>query len=113
MVTRLIPANSKEFKSEACQQAYDEEVGRLRGIKCWLDVDNMRTKAGTSATDKESFTRLIDEQHTIIALLTGSLNTEGSAVSDYFRSVPCLSECKRAFHNGIPVIFLRETDPTQ
>lgn len=83
------------------------------GIKCWLDVDNMRTKAGTSATDKESFTRLIDEQHTIIALLTGSLNTEGSAVSDYFRSLPCLSECKRAFHNGIPVIFLRETDPTQ
>ena len=25
------------------------------GLKVWLDVDNMRTKAGTSATDKESF----------------------------------------------------------
>ena len=83
------------------------------GIKCWLDVDNMRSKAGTSATDKESFFRLIDEQHTIIALLTGSVSENGRAISDYFRSGPCLNECRRAYLNGIPIIFLREIDVTQ
>ena len=29
-------------------------------LKIWLDVDNMRSKAGTSATDKEHFEQLID-----------------------------------------------------
>ena len=83
------------------------------GIKCWLDVDNMRSKAGTSATDKESFHALIDQQHTIIALLTGSVRQSGTLVSDYFTSGPCLNECRRGFANDIPIIFLLETDTAQ
>ena len=50
------------------------------GIKCWLDVDNMRSKAGTSGTDKESFVKLIDEQHSVIAFLTGDTLAGGKQV---------------------------------
>ena len=86
------------------------------GLKSWLDVDDMRSKSGTSATDKDSFYRLIDEQHTIIAFLTGSRlesgQEAGKEVSDYFSSPPCLNEIRRGRQNGIPIIFLYETDPT-
>ena len=33
------------------------------GMRVWLDVDNMRSKAGTSATDKKSFQALMDKVH--------------------------------------------------
>lgn len=77
----------------------------------------MRSKAGTSATDKESFNRLIDEQNTLVALLTGSVTVgtgspDGGEVSMYFRSGPCLNEIRRAKQNGIRIIFLLEIDPT-
>ena len=79
------------------------------GIKVWLDVDNMRSKAGTSATDKESFLKLIDEQHTIIAFLTGSFCKSGKEVSDYFRSGPCLNEIRRARKKGQGRCCARQT----
>ena len=72
----------------------------------------MRSKAGTSATDKVSFHKLIDERHTIIAFLTGSTLSSGKEVSDYFRSGPCLNEIRRGHDNGIPIVFLHETDPS-
>jgi len=81
------------------------------GINVWLDVDNMRSKAGTSATDKESFEKLIDGVQVMVAIMTGS--TRGQTEhSDYFRSVPCQHELGRAMHNGTPVVFVLETDTT-
>ena len=44
--------------------------------------------------------------------LTGSVLDSGKAVSDYFRSAPCLNEIRRGHKNGIPIVFLLETDPT-
>ena len=112
----MLPVPSAPAFNSACGSQARSVKSLLQeavpGIKCWLDVDNMRSKAGTSATDKESFSRLIDEQHSIIALLTGSL--QGNMVrSDYFRSAPCLSECRRGYHNGTPIVFLQETDVAQ
>ena len=52
------------------------------------DVDNMRTKAGTSATDKASFEKLIDGIQVMTAILAGSIRN-GEEYSDYFRSAPC------------------------
>ena len=75
------------------------------GLSVWLDVDNMRTKAGTSATDKASFEKLIDGIQVMTAILAGSLR-DGEEYSDYFRSVPCQHELGRALHNGTPVVFV-------
>ena len=77
----------------------------------------MRSKAGTSATDKASFERLIDGIQVMIAILTGSVQNNQEQ-SDYFRSVPCLHELNRARENGTPVVFVLEStpyrfDPTQ
>ena len=80
------------------------------GLKVWLDVDNMRTKAGTSATDKESFEKLINGVQVMTAILAGSVR-EGKEYSDYFRSVPCQHELGRAIQNNTPVVFVIETDP--
>ena len=80
------------------------------GIKVWLDVDNMRTKAGTSATDKESFEKLIDGIQVMSAILAGSI-MHGEEYSNYFRSVPCQHELRRAMQKNMPVVFVLETDP--
>ena len=53
--------------------------------RVWLDVDDMRSKAGTSATDKASFERLIDGIEVMVAILTGSIR-RGEEYSDYFMS---------------------------
>ena len=82
------------------------------GLKVWLDVDNLRSEAGATSLDSESFEQLLDEQHSLIAFLTGSTLSNGKAVSDYFRSTACLVEIRRAHHNGVPIIFLLEADPT-
>ena len=74
------------------------------------DVDNMRSKAGTSATDKASFERLIDGIQVMIVILTGSVR-EGMEYSDYFISMPCRHELSRAQENGTPVVFVRESAP--
>ena len=70
----------------------------------------MRSKAGTSATDKASFEKLIDGIEVMIAILTGH-HQDGKPVSDYFRSVPCQNELLRALANNTPVVFVLETDP--
>jgi hypothetical protein len=75
-----------------------------------IDVDNMRSKAGTSATDKASFEKLIDGIQVMVAILTGSVQ-DGLEVSDYFKSVPCQHELGRAQENGTPVIFVLESEP--
>ena len=75
-----------------------------------IDVDNMRYKAGTSATDKASFEKLIDGIQVMVAILTGSVQ-DGLEVSDYFKSVPCQHELGRAQENGTPVIFVLESEP--
>ena len=72
------------------------------------DVDNMRSKAGTSATDKASFERLIDGIQVMIVILTGSVR-DGVENSDYFMSIPCRHELSRAQENGTPVVFVRES----
>ena len=74
-------------------------------------VDDMRTKAGTSATDKESFEKLLDGVQVMTAILTGSIK-DGEESSDYFRSVPCQHELGRALQNGSPVVFVLETSRT-
>ena len=70
----------------------------------------MRSKAGTSATDKASFERLIDGIQVMIVILTGSVR-EGEEYSDYFMSMPCRHELSRAQENGTPVVFVRESAP--
>ena len=69
----------------------------------------MRSKAGTSATDKASFEKLIDGIQVMIAILTGSIH-DGEEYSDYFKSVPCQHELGRALENGTPVIFVLESE---
>ena len=49
-VTRIIPANTAEFKSEKCKAAEAKEVGRLRGIKVWLE-DAVREWASVCKDD--------------------------------------------------------------
>ena len=71
----------------------------------------MRSKAGTSATDKASFEKLIDGIQVMIAILTGSM-TNGDEQSDYFNSLACQHELNRAQENGIPVIFVLESTHT-
>ena len=75
-----------------------------------VDVDNMRSKAGTNATDKASFERLIDGIEVMVAILTGSVR-RGEEYSDYFMSTPCLHELNRARENGMPVVFILESAP--
>ena len=36
-VTRFIPGNSSEFRSQACKDAEQKEVTRLRSINVWLE----------------------------------------------------------------------------
>ena len=72
------------------------------------DVDNMRSKAGTSATDKASFESLIDGIEVMVAILTGSIR-QGEEYSDYFKSTPCLHELNRALDNCTPVVFVLES----
>ena len=84
-------------------------VSLCPGLLVWLDVDDMRSKAGTSATDKASFEALIDGVQVMIAILTGSVQN-GVEYSDYFYSVPCQHELERALSNGTPVVFVLETD---
>ena len=68
----------------------------------------MRSKAGTSATDKASFERLIDDIQVMIAILTGS--TQGvEPYSDYFKSLPCQHELSRAQENHTQVVFVLES----
>ena len=69
----------------------------------------MRSKAGTSATDKASFERLIDGVQVMVAILTGSIKY-GEEESDYFKSVPCQHELGRAQENGTPVLFVLESE---
>ena len=71
----------------------------------------MRSKAGTSATDKASFEELIDGVKVMVAIMTGSWR-DGREYSDYFLSPACQHELARASTNRIPVVFVRETDPT-
>ena len=67
----------------------------------------MRSKAGTSATDKASFERLIDGIQVMIVILTGSVR-EGMEYSDYFMSMPCRHELSRAQENAHPSsLFVR------
>ena len=68
----------------------------------------MRSKAGTSATDKASFEKLIDGIQVMVAILTGSVQ-DGQETSDYFKSVPCQHELGRAQENGTPVVFVLES----
>ena len=68
----------------------------------------MRSKAGTSATDKASFERLIDGMQVMVAILTGSV-TNGEERSDYFMSLPCQHELSRANENQTPVVFVLES----
>ena len=70
----------------------------------------MRSKAGTSATDKASFERLIDGIQVMIAILTGSTR-QGEEYSDYFMSLPCQHELSRAQENHTPVVFVLESAP--
>jgi hypothetical protein len=69
----------------------------------------MRSKAGTSATDKESFDQLIDGIQVMVAILTGSIH-DGVERSDYFKSVPCQLELTRAHENRTPVVFVLESE---
>ena len=36
-MTRIVPSTTAEFKSEKCKAVEAKEVGRLRGIKVWLE----------------------------------------------------------------------------
>ena len=72
----------------------------------------MRSKAGTSATDKASFERLIDGIEVMVAILTGSIR-RGEEYSDYFMSVPCQHELNRALDNRTPVVFVLESASTR
>ena len=72
----------------------------------------MRSKAGTSATDKASFEALIDGMQSMVAILTGSINANtGEEESDYFKSVPCQHELSRAQQNFTSVVFVLESAP--
>ena len=73
-----------------------------------IDVDNMRSKAGTSSTDKASFEKLIDGVQVMVAILTGSIS-DGEELSDYFKSVPCQHELSRAQENGTPIVYVLES----
>jgi hypothetical protein len=83
----------------------------LPRLRVWLDVDDMRTKAGTQATDKKHFEALLDRVNVMTALLSGHVDQTGHEVSDYFKSPPCQAELGRARQNGIRVVFVHETDP--
>ena len=72
----------------------------------------MRSKAGTSATDKASFEALIDGMQAMVAILTGSVRS-GEERSDYFLSKPCQHELSRAKGNQTPVVFILESGPSQ
>ena len=48
----------------------------------------------------------------VIVFLTGHVNDEGVAVSDYMKSNNCLVELRAAAAHARPVILLLETDPT-
>ena len=82
------------------------------GLNVWLDVDNMRSKAGTKATDKDSFNRLLSNVLTVISVLTGSHEKNGAERSDYFSSKPCRGELHFAIKTRTPIVFVLETDPT-
>ena len=70
----------------------------------------MRSRAGTTATDKESFEKLIDGVNAMVAILTGSVRDGNEYYSDYFHSVPCQHELGRALKNNTRVVFVLETD---
>ena len=107
---------SRALFSLVCSQCLQDQARTIKaqltalcpGLKCWLDVDNMRTKAGTSSTDKASFEQLIDGIQVMVALLTGSIK-DGEEYSDYLNSPPCQHELRRALSNGAPVVFVQES----
>ena len=80
------------------------------GLTVWLDVDDMRSKAGTGATNTANFGAVIDKADSMIAIMAGSTNADGEEFSDYFRSPPCIQELTRAQQTNTPIIWLHEID---
>ena len=112
---------SRTIKSALC--------GLVPSLRVWLDVDDMRSKAGTKATNTSNFGAVIDTTETMIAFMSGSRkrssvshtlsktpkspSTSGVASerSDYFCSPPCQQELRRAMSTKTPIVWVYETDP--
>ena len=116
---------SRTIKSALC--------GLVPSLRVWLDVDDMRSKAGTKATNTSNFGAVIDTTETMIAFMSGTkkrnsvshshllsqsksaskLATSGVAGerSDYFCSPPCQQELRRAMSTKTPIVWVYETDP--
>ena len=80
-------------------------------LRVWLDVDDMRSKAGTKATNTANFGAVIDTTEAMIAFMSGSPANDGGERSDYFLSPPCQQELRRAVSTKTPIIYVHETDP--
>ena len=111
--------------------------GLVPSLRVWLDVDDMRSKAGTKATNTSNFGAVIDTTETMIAFMSGSRrrgsvhgamaraaphaggktgatapgSSQASERSDYFRSPPCQQELRRAMSTKTPIVWVLETDP--
>ena len=116
---------SRTIKSALC--------GLVPSLRVWLDVDDMRSKAGTKATNTSNFGAVIDTTETMIAFMSGTkkrnsvshshllsqsksaskLATSGvvGERSDYFCSPPCQQELRRAMSTKTPIVWVYETDP--
>ena len=140
---RLKPGQYHTFISHNWRSAQDQAramkqllVALAPGLKVWLDVDDMRSKAGTSATNTANFEFVIDCAKSMcaatcanqalgmrlecrtacflffrICILAGEFRDD-SAVSCYFLSGGCMKEIRRAVQTSTPIIFVLETDPT-
>ena len=114
--------------------------GLVPSLRVWLDVDDMRSKAGTKATNTSNFGAVIDTTETMIAFMSGSRRrgsvrgasahaahaaaraggtasstapgaSQASERSDYFCSPPCQQELRRAMSTKTPIVWVLETDP--
>ena len=105
--------------------------GLVPSLRVWLDVDDMRSKAGTKATNTSNFGAVIDTTETMIAFMSGSRkrgsvhgsmahvktsstapgSSQASERSDYFKSPPCQQELRRAMSTKTPIVWVLETDP--
>ena len=114
----LLTGRSHVFISHNWKSGQDQSrsiksalTGLVASMRVWLDVDDMRSKAGTKATNTANFGAVIDTTEAMIAFMSGSPANDGGERSDYFLSPPCQQELRRAVSTKTPIIYVHETDP--
>ena len=114
----LLSGRSHVFISHNWKSGQDQSrsiksalTGLVASMRVWLDVDDMRSKAGTKATNTSNFGAVIDTAEAMIAFMAGSQTEGGGERSDYFLSPPCQQELRRAVSTKTPIIWVYETDP--